>query len=253
MNTLSKEDHGLTVEGTVYARNRRISNSSFRPIGNTTSLKLKSESETKERTSKMKGSYGSALDTLVTKKPTSLSFSLDTFDRENLAMTLMGDSVKLSDTATTITDKPVNIPKKGEWYSIGIDNLDASTISVKNADDTPLSSDDYVINANVGMIAIQKSCANVTDGQDVKVTGNTRADGGFKIMADTVSSYDLELLIDTRNRLTGREGKLHILSAVVASDGEIDWFGEGFNSASFKGNAVLVDGNQSPYSYTEFN
>ena len=48
------QDDGLIVEGTVMARNRRLPDTGFLPIGNVTALKLKTESEKKTRTSKQK-------------------------------------------------------------------------------------------------------------------------------------------------------------------------------------------------------
>ena len=60
-------------------------------------------------------------------------------------------------------------------------------------------------------------------------------------------------MVDTTNRVNGKEGKLHIPSAVIASESELDWFADDFNSASFSGNTVLVAGYPSSYSYSEFN
>ena len=106
------QDDGLIVEGTVMARNRRLPDTGFLPIGNVTALKLKTESEKKTRTSKQKGSYGQALDTITIKKPTTVSFTLDTFDKTNLAMVLMGADSVVDASAVKTTDQPVTIAKK---------------------------------------------------------------------------------------------------------------------------------------------
>ena len=46
--------------------------------------------------------------------------------------------------------------------------------------------------------------------------------------------------------------KLHIPSAVVAADSELDWFKDDFNEVSFTGNPVLVAGYESSYSVKVF-
>lgn len=246
-------DDGLIYEGTVMVRNRRIEGSGFFNIGNTTELKLKADSEKKQRTSKQKGSHGQALDTITIKKPTTVSFKLNTFDRANLALALMGSDAVIEAKAVTTADQPLIIAKKGEWYAIGRDNLDAASVKVKNAASANLEKADFEINANLGLIRIQPECSKVQDGEEVKITHSTRALGGFRIHADTVADFDLEIMVDGKNRTTGKEGKLHIPSAVVAADSEIDWFAEDFNEASFSGDTVLVPGYPSSYSFAEFN
>ena len=228
------QDDGLIVEGTVMARNRRLPDTGFLPIGNVTALKLKTESEKKTRTSKQKGSYGQALDTITIKKPTTVSFTLDTFDKTNLAMVLMGADSVVDASAVKTTDQPVTVAKKGIWISLGHANLDPTKFIVKNAAGTKVDETDYEVNANIGLVLIKESCTTVQDGEEV-------------------SDWDLEILVDTTNRVNGKEGKLHIPSAVIASDSELDWFADDFNSASFSGNTVLVAGYPSSYSYSEFN
>lgn len=246
-------DDGLLFAGTVMARNRRIAGSGFYDIGNTTALSLKSSSEKKQRMSKRKDSHGQVLDSVSSKNPTEISLKLDTFDRENLAMTLMGESAVIAASAVKITDEQVTIGKKGQWYPLSVDNLDADSVKVKNHLDVKVEATDIEINTTLGLIMVKESCPNVSDGEVIKVTASTKATGGFRINADTVGDYDLELMLDGVNRVTGKNVKLHIPSAVLAADGELDWFAEDFNEASFSGNAVRVTGHPSPYSFSEFN
>ena len=59
-----QNDHGLIFEGDVKVRNLNQKGSGFIDIGNTTALTTQTSVETKERVSKQKGTYGSALDSL---------------------------------------------------------------------------------------------------------------------------------------------------------------------------------------------
>ena len=246
-------DHGLIFEGDVKIRNRNIAGSGFYDVGNTTALTTKTETETKERTSKQKGSYGQALDSLVTLKPTAVGLKLDTFDRENLAMALMGEAAVIAASAETVKAEEVVIGKKGQAYKLAHVNIDPASVAVKNAADQKVDAAYVSVNAATGMITVASACDNVADGEAVKVDYKTRASGGYKISAGILSRLDLEIYVDGKNRVTGESGVLHIPHAVLAADGDIDWFGDDFAEASFNGTAVLAAGETSTYSFSSFN
>ena len=103
------------------------------------------------------------------------------------------------------------------------------------------------------MITILTAADTVNDGENVTVEYKTRDSGGYKVSAATLSRLDLEIYVDGRNRVTGETGILHIPHAVLAADGSIDWFGDDFNEAEFKGTAVLASGETSTYSFTSYN
>lgn len=248
---MRQHDDGLIFAGTVFARNRRIPNSTFYDIGNTTAFQLKSSSEKKERTSKRKDSYGQPLDSIASKKPTEVSFKLDTFDRKNLAMVLMGEASDLETAVKNVTDETITV-KKGEWLKLANDNIAPASVKVKNAAGQPVKAEHIVLNETLGLITVKADADNVQNDEAIKVTYNTKGGGGFRIDADAVGDYDLEIMIDTENRVTGKNGKLHVPSAVVASESDLDFFKDDFNEASFGGTAVLVSGFKTAYSFTEY-
>lgn len=250
---MRQEDDGLLFAGNVMVRNRRIEGSGFYDIGNTTSLSIKSDSEKKQRTSKRKDSYGQPLDSVTIKKPSELKLKLDTFDRQNLAMALMGAASVIAAAAAKITDEALVVTKKGQWYALPLDNLDADTVRVKNAAGQPVKAEHLEVNANLGLLLVKDECDNVQDGESIKVTASGRTGGGFKIDAETVGDFDLEIMLDGVNRVNGRNIKLHVPSAVIAADSELDWFADDFNEASFTGTPVLLNGYKSSYSFKEFN
>lgn len=252
MSITRTADHGLIFEGDVKVRNRNIPGSGIYDVGNTTSLTTASSTESKERTSKRKGTYGQALDSLVTQKPTEIGLKLDTFDKNNLAMALMGEAAVISAAAETVTDTVIHIGKKGQGYKLPHENIDPATVKVKNKDGQPVKAEHIKYNANVGLIEIDTAADNVLDDEDVKVSYKTRAAGGFKISAGALSRLDLEIWVDGKNRITGEAGVLHIPHAVLAADGDIDWFGDDFAEAAFKGTAVLAGGEKSTYYFSSF-
>lgn len=246
-------DHGLIFEGDVKIRNRNQPDGGIYDVGNTTSLTTATSTENKERISKRKGTYGQALDSLVTQKPTEIGLKLDTFDKNSLAMALMGDAAVINDKAETVTDTVITIGKKGQGYKLPHENIDPATIKVKNKTDQNVAAEHIKFNANVGLIEIAEDADNVTNGDEIKVSYKTRAAGGFKIAAGTLSRLDLEIWVDGKNRITGEAGVLHIPHAVLAAEGDIDWFGDDFAEAAFKGTAVLAAGETSTYTFSSFN
>lgn len=245
-----QQDDGLLFAGTPMIRNRRIPGAGFVDMGNTIELKIKTETETKERVSKRKDSYGKPLDSVVIPKPTSISYASDTFDRANLALALMGTDSTLTQSEEQVSDEPVAIGKKGQWYPLK--NRNIKEVSVKNKSNAPVDATAYEVNADLGMILIKEGASTVNDDEQIKVTYTKVESKGFAIAAGTVSDYDLEIIIDGVNRVTGKKGSLHIPSAVVASDGEIDWFADDFAKAAFSGKLVKLEG-QAEYTFTELN
>ena len=244
-------DNGLIFEGDVKMRNRKISKSGFVDVGNTTSLTTAAATDTQDRVSKRKGSYGQALDSLKTTKPTEIGLKMDTFDKTNLAMALMGEAAIIAAGAQTVTDEKVVIGKRGQLYKLKHGNIDPASIKVKDGSDQAIDADKVIYNDNAGLIGVAAD-STVQNGASIKVSYKTRTGGGFKIDAATLSSLDLEIIVDGRNRVTGEAGVLHIPHAVLAADGDIDWFGDDFAEAAFKGTAVLADGQTSSYSFTSY-
>ena len=203
--------------------------------------------------SKQKGTYGSALDSLKTVKPTEIGLKLDTFDKDNLALALMGEAAVIAATAQTVTDETVTIGKKGMAYKLANGNIDPATVKVKNKSKANVDAKHLDINATLGMITVLPTADTVNDGEEITVEYKTRDSGGYKVSAATLSRLDLEIYVDGRNRVTGETGILHIPHAVLAADGSIDWFGDDFNTAEFKGTAVLASGETSTYSFTSYN
>ena len=163
------------------------------------------------------------------------------------------DDVKmLQNTADGQAFKRLENLAKGNGYPLSIDHLDPATVSVKNAAGQAVKAEHLSVNAVLGLITVLPPCDNVNAGEKIKVTAKTLKKGGFKIDADAVPDYDLEIMLDGENRVTGEPVKLHIPSAVVAADSELDWFKDDFNEVSFTGNPVLLPGYESSYSVKVF-
>lgn len=244
-----KTDDGLILQGDVFVRNRRIEGAGLVHIGNTTKMELSASVETKERISKQKESFGQALDSLSTPQPTTINFELDTFDRHNLALALMGEDADVSRVAGDFT-RDVVIYKKGQFFAVGETGLDAAEAITVTCNGTALDTAAFEINHALGLIQIAANSSAVNDGDTVTVAGKVKAQNGFTINASKINDWDLEILLDGKNRVDGKDYKLSIPSAVIAADGAIDWFGDDFAKAAFTGKLVKVAGEDAPYYLT---
>ena len=243
-------DNGLIFAGKTYIKNLMIPDAGFVDVGNVTSLALKSESDSKERISKQRESYGSALDSLTTPKPTTFSMKCDTFDRHNLAMALMGQDADFNQIEETVADAIIEIGKQGQWYPLGKTNIDPATVVLKTTADVDVDKTAYQVHAALGMIQILAGSTTVTAGDSVKASFKTKAVKGFQIHAGVWDNLKLEIMIEGENRTTGKAGTLHIPSVSVGADSEIDWFGDDFAESSLAG-TVVKSGTNAPYTFTE--
>ena len=153
-------DNGLIFEGDVKMRNRKIPESGFVDVGNTTSLTTAAATDTQDRVSKRKGSYGQALDSLKTTKPTEIGLKMDTFDKTNLAMALMGEAAIIAAGAQTVTDEEVVIGKRGQLYKLKHGNIDPASIKVKDGSDQAIDADKVIYNDNAGLIGVAWTLAS---------------------------------------------------------------------------------------------
>jgi hypothetical protein len=109
------------------------SSTGFVLAGNATQFAIQEETETKERISTGRDTYGQALDTASIKKPAKITISLDELHKDNLAMALLGDVSDLSqgsgtgetETVTAMLDKLIQLAKS---------NLADANFKVENED-----------------------------------------------------------------------------------------------------------------------
>ena len=67
------------------------------------------------------------------------------------------------------------------------------------------------------------SKATINKGDELKVSYKTKGSKGYQIDADTLQRLDLELRLDGRDRITGKDGELNIYHGVLQSDFSAAW------------------------------
>ena len=98
------------------------SSTGFVLAGNATQFAIQEETETKERISTGRETYGQALDTASIKKPAKISISLDELHKDNLAMALLGDVADLNQGSGTSETETITA-KLGKFIQLSKSNL----------------------------------------------------------------------------------------------------------------------------------
>lgn len=247
-----KTDDGLLLSGNLWARNRRISGAPFYQIGNVTDLKFDTKTDTKKRESHQKKSLGQNLDSVPIPSGTEVSWTFDTFNRNNMALALSGEVKELANKVASEADVSYTVVKKGSAITLNHEDIDPATLKVKNKDNEEVADGFIECSPVLGLLTIAEDCPNVADNETVKVTFSTRGRGGYEVAASTVNDFDLELKLDGYNHANDKDCALLVPNVKVAADGAIEWLKGDFASVSAKGDVVTVNGNKHPYLYREY-
>ena len=232
---MAKQDDGLLLSGSLWLRNRRVAGSGFVNVGNVTDLKFETSSES-----------------VVINQGTAVSWTFDTFNRDNMAVALSGDVVEIKTTTASEADVPYTVAKKGEAIDLTHDDIDPKTLVVKNKDDVEIADGFIELSPVLGLLTITADCPNVKDGEQVKVSYSKQSRTGYEVKANTVADFDFELKLDGYNHASNKDCTVHCDSVKVAADGAIEWLKGDFASTGVKGDVVTVNGNKHAYTYREF-
>lgn len=71
------------------------------------------------------------------------------------------------------------------------------------------------------------------------------------IDANTLQSLDLEIFLDGKDRISGKNGSLTIPHAKLSADGEINWFSDDWWESGLTGTVVKEEG-KSAMTFKEF-
>lgn len=239
--------HGKKYSGDLYVR-KYGTDEAFQKIGNVTELKTSSKVKTDTLTSTGKYDYGQAIETETTPEPTELSLKFNTFDKEGLARALMGKAFDIAGKVTDFADEEIKVGKG--WIKLANKDVDGSMLALTDSKGQPIDPSHYTVNTQLGMILFNDK-STLPTGEKVTVTGKTKGTAGFQIHANTLKSLPLELYLDGKDRITGKNGTLEMPHAVLSSDGDLDWFSDKWMDYGLKGTLVKDEGKES-MTFTEY-
>lgn len=200
------------------------------------------EPDRQQRISKMRDSYGQALDEIVTPKPTEIEFSTDDAgDAEILAWALNGESVGFSQSAATVAATAYAVVKN-VWFKVAHRSISAVVVTNTAGTTTYVVNTDYLVDAVSGFIKPTTAGAIATG--NIKVAYTAAALTGSTVKAGTRPNIVVQIDGEGKNLATGLPVHVVVPRASLSANGALDLIGTNFIVTSLKGSALKVTGRE---------
>lgn len=238
---------GFLGSGRIYAR-RKVAGvyQGFKLMGNATKFEIKENSEKKERVSKDRANYGSALNTVFVKKPAEVNINLNDLDRDTLALIFLGTASAVSVTGAAVTDEVVT-GYKGQIFNTAKRKISAVVLTDTTAVTTYVLNTDYkIIDADLGLIEVITGGA-ITDGQSLKIDYTYGSMTSNKVAGGTNSNVIVQLMFDGLNQADQTKAVVNVLEAVLSPTSGVDFLADDFTSIELAGVANVPAGGTEAY------
>ncbi|MGB0732116.1 MAG: hypothetical protein ACPGPF_00075 [Pontibacterium sp.] len=241
---------GLLLAGDVYIDRLTAAGEQQGLIGpiNVTSLALNTPSETKDRISKSKASYGQAVDSVAIAQPTEVSIAIDDQPADILALALLGDVAEINQASGSVSDVASVIPEGNKWVQLPKTNLGES-ITVKLAsDNSTVSPAAYEINYALGLIrSVPEGALDTGTATSVLVSYDHNAISGNRVSGAVRSDIKVRVLLDGQNLVNGKAVRLDIPQAVLSPTEAVDLLSDEYVSTTLSGKVLLISGETAPF------
>ncbi|MFB2537800.1 hypothetical protein [Acinetobacter sp. c3-l95] len=239
--------HGKKYAGDLWGR-KYGSTDAFQKLGNLTELKATTKSKTETLPSTGKNDYGQAIEVETIPEPTEISLKFNTFDKDGLARALMGTAYDLTTSPVTFADEEHIVSTGG--IKLANKDIDPATLVLTDDRGGTIDKTTYSVNARLGMVEFNAT-SKLLAGAKFKAAGKTKASAGFMINASTLQSLPLEMYLDGKDRISGKDGIVDMPHAVLAAEGDIDFMSDKWWESGLKGTLVKDDGKES-MTFTEY-
>lgn len=226
----------------------------FLLVGNAIKVELKPESDTKDRVSRKRDSYGQVLDSVSIPKPTKLSISIDELQKTNLAIALMGTLSETTALSGSVSPGSVGISNftAGSfdvWNSLPHTHISNVTLMDKDAVVEYVISEGYSLNERLGLISVL-STGDITEAQELRIAYDYAVPAQSKIAGSTVSTVKARIKMDGINRVNGQSVILDIDEAILTPKSAVDFLSDTFLKLDLEGVCKTLSGKTSPYTVT---
>ncbi len=245
---MTQEFHGRQYSGDLYLRKWGTSDA-FVKLGNVNELKTSQKVKTDTLKSTGREDFGQAIDSISTPEPAEVSIGFDSFDKHSFACMLMGEAVDLTGVVKPFIDE-AHVVKAG-MIKLSLGDIDPVTFVLKDSSGDTVDPSMYVLNPRLGMVRFTEHSL-LMNGEAFTVTGTTLGTAGYVIDANTLQNLPMEMYLDGKDRITGKDGVLEIGHAVLSADGDIDWFADKWWKGGLKG-TLVKDKGKPTMRFKEFN
>lgn len=239
---------GLILAGNLYLApiDSTGTRGKVKATGNAVKFGIKPNSNKKEQKSKMRGSYGTAITTVMLPDPSDLSITLQRIDKANLMYQFLGSDATYAQSAGSVTDEAINAALDG-WVKLAAEKVSAVVVTNSGATVTYVEGTDYEVNADMGMIRAIPGGA-ITEAQALKVDYTKAAiTDGWGINGSTQSSIRCYALLEGENIATGELVICEVWDAMITPDQEIDFLSDNLVEIGLSGSMTKPADKPSAY------
>ena len=227
------------------------------PINVTELTLTPGEGETRDRVSRMRDTYGQALDSVTLPEPWTTTFTTDTISSEILRALFLGLKEEIDVDSGSITDEEITA-RVGTWVptsKVMFTGLnDVSVTDDADPANTLEEGTDYLVDLRNGAILALASGA-ITDGDTIKVSAQYGGIEGFRINGARRESLTVAVLLDGRSLRDEDEGKIIRMIArriSIRPAGGNDIMSDEWFSPQFQGTLLTPQGESQPFFYEEY-
>lgn len=226
------------------------------PINVTQLTPVPGEGEERNRESRMRDTYGQALDSITIPQPWTLTFSTDTIGRETLRALFLGLEENIAVASGSITDEEITA-RLGKWVPTSQVMLESSGLTVTDGGSTPTTyvlDTDYLVDLRNGAILALPGGA-IADGQTISVSASYGGRDGFRIKGGRVEALTVAMLLDGRSLRPEDSGKIirWVAKRVnIRPSGGNDLMSDEWLTAEFAGTLLIPQGESEPFVYEEY-
>lgn len=239
---------GLILAGTVYmapidstgARGKLVQ------VGNTTKLSIKPNSSKQEQKSKMRGTYGTALTTVMLPDPSDFGMTMQRIDKANLLYQFLGTEATFAQTAGAVVDEAVTAVQGG-WVKLAGEKVSAVVVKNTAGSTTYVLGTDYTLNTDLGMIQVLAT-GTIADASALKVSYTKAAiTDGWAINGSTKASIRAYVLLDGENIATGELVTGEFYDVMLTPDQEIDFLADNLVEIGLSGSMTKPSSKPAAY------
>lgn len=212
-------------------------------VGECGSFELTGAPETKDKYTMTEPGSG-LLKRAVVRQTWEFGFELDEFDKENLALALLGEVDEDTQSTTPITDEPVG-PEglvQGRWYQLAAIRVGSFSFS---APGSCVEGTDYVLDAANGRVYIVPGGIILTAGLTSATVDYTPEAAVVATIAAGATPIIEAKLTFIGNNVVGPNYKLEAWKCSITLDGGLAFLSDDYAAPKFKG-TVLLDSTGHP-------
>lgn len=208
----------------------------YRHLGNVSKLEITPSITTIEKKSSMNAARA-ILQRAITETKMEAALTLDEFEKENVALALLGDASVFTQSSATKTDAALGVAASGRSLNTGYVNI--TVTAVKHSSTTYVLGTDYTVDAVSGMIYVVPGGA-IVDGDALTWSGSVPAVSSYQVQGLSNGNITGALRFRSSIDAIGPRKVIDIWRLALSPDGALALLGDNFAEIGLKGE-ILPD------------